>query len=46
MNKAELNRVCIFAWTMIGLILWITWMDDCCVTGDEEGVKAAKEQMK
>jgi hypothetical protein len=35
-----------FAWTMLGLILWITWVDDCCVLGDEDGVKSAKEQMK
>jgi hypothetical protein len=35
-----------FGWTMSGLILWLTWVDDCCLLGDEDGVKAAKEQMK
>jgi hypothetical protein len=35
-----------FAWTMLGLIFWVTWVDDCCVLGDEDCVKAAKEQMK
>jgi hypothetical protein len=35
-----------FSWTMVELILWITWVDDCCVHGDCECVKAAKEQIK
>jgi hypothetical protein len=35
-----------FAWTMLGLILWVTWVDACCVLGDEDGVQAAKAQTK
>ena len=35
-----------FCWTMTGLILWLTWIDDCLVAGNKQGVKAAKEQMK
>jgi hypothetical protein len=31
---------------MRGLILWLSWIDDCLVAGNEEGVLAAKEQMK
>jgi hypothetical protein len=35
-----------FSWTVVGLILWIAWVDDCVVLGEVTGVKAAKEQMK
>ena len=31
---------------MSGLIVWLTWIDDCLIAGDKKGVKAAKEQMK
>jgi hypothetical protein len=31
---------------MRGLIIWLSWIDDCLVAGNEEGVLAAKEQMK
>jgi hypothetical protein len=33
-------------WTMPGLIIWLSWIDDCLVAGNEEGLLAAKEQMK
>jgi hypothetical protein len=35
-----------FCWTMTGLIIWLSWIDDCLVVGNEEGVLAAKEKMK
>jgi hypothetical protein len=35
-----------FCWTMCGLIIWLSSFDDCLVAGNEEGVLAAKEQMK
>jgi hypothetical protein len=35
-----------FCWTMRGLIIWLSWIDDCLVVGNEEGVLAAKEQNK
>jgi hypothetical protein len=31
---------------MVGLILWITLVDACCVLGDGEGVKAVNEHIK
>jgi hypothetical protein len=34
-----------FAWTINGLIVWISWVDDCLVCGKTEGVKIAKKQM-
>jgi hypothetical protein len=45
-EKSEAEPCLLFAWNIIGLVLWVTWVDDCCVLGDEDGVKAAKEQMK
>jgi len=35
-----------YSWTMTGPIIGLTWIDDCLIAGNEEGVKAAKEQMK
>jgi len=35
-----------YCWTMSGLIVWLTWIDDCLIAGNSKGVKAAKEQMK
>jgi hypothetical protein len=34
-----------FAWTLHGLIIWISWVDDCLVCGKEPGVMKAKGQM-
>jgi len=31
---------------MTGLVIWLTWIDDCLITGDEKGVKTVKEQIK
>jgi len=35
-----------YSWTMTGLVIWLTWIDDCLITGDEKGLKTAKEQIK
>jgi hypothetical protein len=43
-SKAELCLY--FSWTIVGLILWITWVVDCGVLGEVTGVKAANEHMK
>ena len=34
-----------FKWTEKGLILWVTWVDDCLMCGKKEGVLAAKKQL-
>ena len=31
---------------MSGLIVWLTWIDDCLIAGEAKGVATAKEQMK
>jgi hypothetical protein len=35
-----------YCWTMYGLVIWISWIDDCLFAGDKRAVEAAKEQMK
>jgi hypothetical protein len=35
-----------YCWTMYGLAIWLSWIDDCLVAGDRREVEAAKEQMK
>lgn len=34
-----------FSWTVKGLIVWISWVNDCLVCGKETGVLLAKRQM-
>ena len=34
-----------YAWTVFGLILWVTWVNDCLVVGNPEGVKVTKERL-
>ncbi|MGH7955289.1 MAG: reverse transcriptase domain-containing protein [Gloeomargaritales cyanobacterium] len=35
-----------FAWTMFGLVIWLSWIDDCLVAGDARAVTTSKQQMK
>ena len=36
-----------FKWTdNIGLMLWLSWVDDCLYAGNNKGVKEAKQQFK
>ena len=34
-----------FAWTVFGLIIWMSWVDDCVVMGKKEGVLMAKKHL-
>jgi hypothetical protein len=43
-SKIDLNLY--YAWTSLGLVMWISWVDDCLVVGNREAVKKAKQQMK
>jgi hypothetical protein len=45
-EKSMADPCLYFCWTMRGLIIWISMIDDCLVAGNEEGVLAAKEQIK
>ena len=33
-------------WMMKSLIVWLSWIDDCLIAGNQDCVKLAKEQMK
>jgi hypothetical protein len=35
-----------YCWTMYGLVVWLSWIDDFLVAGDKRAVEAVKEQMK
>jgi hypothetical protein len=42
-NKAD---PCLyFRWTVDGLVIWISWVDDCLTVGKDEGVYNAKASM-
>jgi hypothetical protein len=45
-EKSMADLCLYFCWIMCGLIIWLSWIDDCLVAGNEEVVLAAKEQMK
>jgi hypothetical protein len=45
-ERSKADQCLYFCWTLIGLISWLSWIDDCVVAGDEEGALAAKEQNK
>jgi hypothetical protein len=34
-----------FKWTALGLVLWVTWVDDCMVCGKKDAVLEAKKGM-
>jgi len=34
-----------FNWTTQGLVVWLSWVDDCMICGTPEAVKIAKKQM-
>ena len=34
-----------FKWTEDGLVIWLSWVDDCLICGKPEGVKNAKQDM-
>jgi hypothetical protein len=34
-----------FSWTALGLVLWLSWINDCLVVGQQEAVKKAKKKM-
>jgi hypothetical protein len=34
-----------FKWTLHGLVVWISWVDDCLICGNKDGVLEAKKAM-
>ena len=35
-----------YKWTLFGLVIWLSWIDDCLCVGSKQGVMKAKQQMK
>jgi hypothetical protein len=44
-GRSKADPCLYFRWTAFGLILWLSWVDDCLVGGKDEGVKKAKAHM-
>jgi hypothetical protein len=44
-KRSKADPCLYFAWTMLGLVLWLSWIDDCLVVGQKEAVKKAKKKM-
>ena len=44
-ERSKADPCLYFAWTVYGLILWLSWIDDCVCAGKTEGVLMAKKQM-
>jgi histone deacetylase 1/2 len=44
-KRSKADPCLYFAWTLLGLVLWISWIDDCLVVGKAEGVKKAKRKL-
>jgi hypothetical protein len=43
--RSKADSCLYFSWTINGLIVWISWVDDCLVCGKETGALLAKKQM-
>jgi hypothetical protein len=44
-TRSKADPCLYFDWTINGLVLWLSWIDDCLVVGNKEGVKIGKQQM-
>jgi len=44
-TRSKADPCLYYKWTEHGLVVWISWVDDCLVCGSEEGVRIAKAQM-
>jgi hypothetical protein len=44
-NWSKADPCLFFKWTVHGLVLWVTWVDDCLVCGKKEAVLEAKKDL-
>ena len=44
-DHSKADPCLLYKWTKSGLILWVTWVDDCLVCGKKEGVLTSKKQL-
>jgi hypothetical protein len=46
-NKSRADACLYFAWNKVGLVLWLSWVDDCLIfCGRKEGVLEAKKLLE
>ena len=44
-ERSKADPCLYYKWTDNGLVLWVSWIDDCLVVGSKKGVEIAKKQM-
>jgi hypothetical protein len=45
-GRSKADPTCLyFKWTVCGLVLWLSWVDDCIVAGKKKEVLQAKDSM-
>ena len=45
-KRSKADPCLYFKWTLFGLVIWLSWIDDCLCVGSKQGVMKAKQQMK
>jgi hypothetical protein len=45
-ERSKADPCLYYYWTKNGLVLWVSWVDDCLVVGTKEAVAIAKKQLK
>jgi hypothetical protein len=45
-TRNEVDPCLYWKWTDDGLVTWLSWVDDCMITGDKKNVEKYKEMMK
>ena len=45
MERSQVDPCLYFAWTDHGLVIWVSWINDCLVVGEKKAVLIAKKQM-
>jgi hypothetical protein len=45
-DRSKADPCLCYLWTSHGLVLWMSWVDDCLVAGNQKAVAMAKPQMK
>jgi hypothetical protein len=44
-TRSKADPCLCYKWSKTGLVLWVSWIDDCLVLGTKEEVKSAQKQM-
>ena len=45
MQRSNADPCLYFSWTEDGLVIWVSWIDDCLVVGSDKAVAKAKRAM-